>query len=407
MRLVLFVPHFPPDVAPTGEVAGRWVEQLAARGHEIEVITSLPWYLGHAVEEEWRGRPWRTERTDWGRIVRVHPFPAADKSSIPRRALSFVGFTAACTLAGLRPRRVDGVIAMSPPLTIGATGWITARLRRGAYVFNVQDVYPDVLVDTGAMTEGRMVRLLSALEGWVYRRADAVTVLSEDLRANLAPRADDPEKVRVIPNFVDLERIAPGERENAYRREFGLEGRTVVTYAGNIGFSQPLELLVEAADALVDRPDVVIVVNGGGSGLDRLKALAGDRENLRFVPLQPRERLPEVLAAADVHVVALRRGLARASVPSKLYSILAAARPVLASVDPGTEVATVVEAAGAGVAVPAEDPEAFVAGLRPLLDDPEAARAAGVRGRDFVEGWLSPAGVAEAYEGLVAELRSS
>lgn len=405
MRLVLFVPHFPPDVAPTGEVAGRWVEELTARGHEVEVITSLPWYLGHEVDVEWRGRPWRFERTNWGRIVRVHPFPAPDKTSIPRRALSFVGFTAACTVAGLRPRRADAVIAMSPPLTIGTTGWFIARLRRAAYVFNVQDVYPDVLVDTGAVGPGRLVRLLSALEGWIYRRADAVTVLSEDLRQNLAPRADDPDKVRVIPNFVDLARIAPGPRENAYREEYGLGDRTVVMYAGNIGFSQPLELLVDAADALQDRPDVVIVVNGGGSGLDELRRRAEGRDNVVFAPLQPRERLPEVLAAADVHVVALRRGLAKASVPSKLYSILAAARPVLASVDPGTEVATVVEAADAGVAVPAEDPDAFVAGLLQLVDDRAAAAAAGDRGRAYVEGWLSPAGVAEAYESLVAELR--
>lgn len=405
MRLVLFVPHFPPDVAPTGEVAGRWVEEFVARGHEVEVITSLPWYLGHRVEDRWRGRPWRTERTGWGRVVRVHPFPAPDKTSLVRRALSFVGFTAACTIAGARLRRADAVIAMSPPLTIGATGWLIARLRRATYVFNVQDVYPDVLVDTGAVGHGRLVRLLSALERWTYRRADAVTVLSEDLRRNLAPRADDPAKVRVIPNFVDLDRIEPGPRHNGYREEYGLGDRTVVMYAGNVGFSQPLELLVDAADALRDRDDVVIVVNGGGSGLAELRRRAAGRDNIVFAPLQPRERLGEVLAAADVHVVALRRGLAKASVPSKLYSILAAARPVLATVDPGTEVATVVEAARAGVAVAAEDAEAFIAGLVRLVDDPAEAATAGRRGRAYVEGWMSPAGVAEAYEALVDELR--
>ena len=125
-----------------------------------------------------------------------------------------------------------------------------------------------------------------------------------------------------------------------------------------------------------------------------------------FVDFQPKERLPEVLAAADIHVVPLRRGLARSSVPSKTYSILAAGRPVVASVDEGTEVARVVEEAGAGLAVPPDDPAAFTKALLTLLDDPAGAQAMGRAGRAFVEAWASPAAVAERYEELFEELRS-
>ena len=153
------------------------------------------------------------------------------------------------------------------------------------------------------------------------------------------------------------------------------------------------------------RDDVVFVINGGGSARAELERAAGGLANLRFVDMQPKERLPEVLAAGDIHVVPLRRGLARSSVPSKLYSILAAGRPVLASVDEGTEVARTIERAGAGVAVAPEDPDAFAAGLTRLLDDPEGARQMGERGRRFVEGWASPAAVAGQYEALFEELR--
>ncbi len=406
MRLLLVVPHFPPDDAPTGEVAGRWVDALAGAGHRVEVVTSLPWYRSHAVEPGWRGRPVRIERTPWGRVVRLHPMPASDKTRLRWRAASFVGFSGLAGIAALAGRRVDGVIAMSPPLTLGVAGWAAARARRAPLVLNLQDVYPDVLVDTGAVAPGRLVDALGRLERWCYARADAVTVLSTDLADNVAPRVPHPAKVRVIPNFVDLDRITPGPRDNAYRDELGLGERTVVMYAGNVGYSQPLELLVEAADALSGRDDVVFVVNGGGSGLGEVRRLAEGRglTNVVFVPLQPRARVAEVLAAADLHLIALRPGLAKASVPSKLYSIMAAGRPVVASIDPGSEVARVLADSRAGRTVPPGDAAALTAAIGAMVDDPAELVAAGRRARQHVEGWLSPDGVARAYVALLDEL---
>jgi colanic acid biosynthesis glycosyl transferase WcaI len=293
-------------------------------------------------------------------------------------------------------------MVMSPPLPLGVAGWLAAASRRAPFVFNIQDVFPDVAVELGAITNPRVIAAASWLERFLYRRADAVTVLSEDLRDNVARklRGHRPERVEVIPNFVDTVRIAPAEPENSYRAEYGLGGRTVVMYAGNVGLSQSLDLVVDAARRHRGRDDLVFVINGGGSALEDLRREAADLDNLRFVPMQPRERLPEVLAAADLHLVPLRTGLARSSVPSKLYSILAAGRPVLASVDAGTEVATTIERAGAGVSVPPEDPDAFCAALDELLADPDRREAMGGSGRRFVEGWVSPAAVGEAYERL-------
>jgi colanic acid biosynthesis glycosyl transferase WcaI len=412
MRLLVLCPHFTPDTAPTGTVMARIVEGLAGRGHQLHVVTALPWYRHHRIEPGWEGRLVRHDDVPWGRITRVHPFPT-DKANIPARALAFGGFTAeAAVLAALTPRRPDGVLAMSPPLTLGLAGAAVARLRRAPFVFNIQDVFPDAAVETGALTNRQVIAAATRLERWSYQAADAVTVLSDDLRDNLVAklagrRRGDPGKVRVIPNFVDTTHIRPGPVDGPYRRELGLVGKTVVMYAGNVGFSQSLDLVVEAARRFADaRPDVVFLVNGGGSGRSTLEAAAAGLPNVRFGDFQPAERLPDVLATGDVHLVPLKKGLAKASVPSKLYSILAAGRPVLAAIDEGTEVARTVQAAGAGVAVPPDDADAFCEGLDRLLDDPAGARAMGERARRFVEGWASPDAVAERYESLFEELSS-
>ena len=417
MKLLVLCPHYAPDTAPTGEVMTSIGTELIARGHELHVVTSLPWYQHHRIEPGWQGRVVRHEDIPGGRITRVHPFPT-DKRNIPARAAAFAGFTVlsgAMGVTGGRVARPDAVLAMSPPLTLGGAGWLAARRWRVPFVFNIQDVFPDVAVELGAITNPQVIKLASWLERWSYRRSDAVTVLSDDLRDNLVAKIrgtvpDAHDRIRVIPNFVDTERITPAEPESgSYRREYDLTGRRVVMYAGNVGFSQSLDLVLGAARVLGKRPemaDVVFVINGGGSARPQLEQEAADLDNVRFVDFQPKERLPEVLAAADIHVVPLRRGLARSSVPSKTYSILAAGRPVVASVDEGTEVARVVEQAGAGLAVPPDDPDRFTEALATLLADPARAGAMGRAGREFVEAWASPAAIAERYEALFDELRS-
>ncbi|MCB0972393.1 MAG: glycosyltransferase, partial [Acidimicrobiales bacterium] len=216
MNVLVLCPHFAPDVAPTGVVMTQIAAGLADRGHRLHIVTSLPWYQHHALEPGWEGRVVRHEDTDWGRITRVHPFPT-DKRNIPARAAAFAGFSGLAGLAGLVTRsRPDVVLAMSPPLTLGLTGWAIARSRRIPFVFNIQDVFPDVAVELGAITDPRVISLASWLERETYLRADAVTVLSEDLKDNVAAkiagrrgRSGSPDKVRVIPNFIDTDRIRP------------------------------------------------------------------------------------------------------------------------------------------------------------------------------------------------------
>jgi colanic acid biosynthesis glycosyl transferase WcaI len=405
LRIVVLCPHFDPDTAPTGRVMSRIVHELAARGHELHVVTSLPWYRTHAIEPGWAGRLIRTERVDFGSIGRIHPFPGGDRRNLLRRAVGFGAFSALAGVAGVRAggwfRRADAVLAMSPPLTLGVTGWLVGLAHRAPLVFNIQDVFPDAAVETGAITDRRIIRIASWLERVSYHRATAVTVLSDDLadnvRSKLAPRRRG--DVHVIPNFVDTEQLRPADRMTPYRSELGIGAEPVVLYAGNVGFSQSLELMLAAAREL---PDVTFLVNGEGAARPSLELEAAGLANVRFGNFQPSERLNEVLATGDVHVVPLRTGLGRVSVPSKTYSILAAGRPVVAAIDPGTEVPRMLAESGGGIAVVPDDAPAFVAALRTVLERDDLGAALGAAGRTWVESAASPAAVAAAYEALLS-----
>ncbi|HEY4609972.1 MAG TPA: glycosyltransferase family 4 protein [Ilumatobacteraceae bacterium] len=403
LRIAVLCPHFEPDTAPTGAVMSRIVHELAALGHEIHVTTSLPWYRAHAVEPGWDSRWVRRELTEWGSITRVNPFAGADKRNIARRAAGFAGFGALAGLTSLRGRRVDAVIAMSPPLTMGLTGWATHLVRRGPLIFNIQDVFPDAAVRTGAITNKRLISAAERLERVSYNHAAAVTVLSDDLRDNVAAKVHPSKRsdVRVIPNFVDTEFIRPLDRMTSLRGELGIGAEVVVLYAGNVGFSQSLEMVVETARSM---PGVTFLINGDGAARRALEEQATGLRNVRFSGYQPSERLPEVLATGDIHIVPLKSGLGRVSVPSKTYSILAAGRPILAAIDPGTEVPRIIQTARAGISVAPDDALAFRTGLQQLIDDPKGRDDMAVRGRQWVEAAASPASIARMYADLILEL---
>ena len=405
LRLVVLCPHFAPDMAPTGVVMTRIVHELTALGHELHVVTSLPWYREHAIETGWGGRLWRVEKTAWGSITRVHPFPGKTKRNLLRRALGFVLFSAVVGLrslvAGGLPRRVDGVLAMSPPLTLGLTGWFTKLFRGGMLVFNIQDIFPDAAAQTGAIRNKQILRAARWLERISYERSDAVVLLSEDLKQNVAAKlsAKFHNRLHVIPNFVDTSAIVPGNRMTSYRRELGIDDRVIVMYAGNVGFSQSLELVLAAARSM---PHIAFVINGDGAARKSLQdeVKSKDIDNVYFADYQPIERLSEVLASGDIHVVPLKTGLASVSVPSKMYSILSAGRPVVAAIDSGTEIPRTLAESGAGVAVAPDNEVEFVSALQILISDGAKRVAMGALGRTWVEHHASAGAVAKRYEAI-------
>lgn len=410
MRLLVITPHFAPDTAPTGVVVTELVDEWCRAGHKVHVITSLPWYTENRVVDDWTGRLVRRDLYGSATVTRLHPFPV-DKARIGRRSVAFGAFSAlAALVASTCPGPFDAVVALSPPITLAFTARLAASRHGCPLILNVQDVFPDVAVAVGVLTSPRLIRLTARLERAAYRFADAVTVLSAEVEGNIRAKVapfSSPPVIETIPNFADTDNLHPMDRSTDYRRELGLGDRIVVMYAGNLGHSQSLDLVVEAARRHQDREDLVYLVNGGGLRADELAASAGDLENLLVVGYQPAERLAEVLATGDIHVVLLRAGLGSASVPSKIYSSMAVGRPVIASVDLGSEVGRAVSDAGAGLVVPPDDPDAFTAAVEQLVQNAELRAQMGDAGRDWAENSQSAKGVAVAYLELMRRLSVS
>ena len=224
-------------------------------------------------------------------------------------------------------------------------------------------------------------------------------LLSDDLANNVQRKLEQKfhKRIKVIPNFVDTQAIVPMSRLTNYRRELGIDESLVVMYAGNVGFSQSLELLLEAARVL---PEVMFVINGEGAARNSLEAKASTLNNVKFGDYQDVSRLSEVLATGDLHVVPLRRGLGSVSVPSKTYSILAAGRPICAAIDLDTEVPRILAAAKAGVCVEPDNQQAFVSAIKAMTLDRKNLEEMGANGRKWVEGHASPQSVAQRYEAL-------
>ena len=404
MRLLVITPHFTPDTAPTGVVVTALVEEWCRLGHHAHVVTSLPWYQEHRVADGWTGRLARHGHHGTATVTRLHPFPVR-KDHTGRRAAAFGAFTvlAAVTAAATRGP-FDVVVAVSPPITMAFAARLAALCHGCPMVLNVQDVFPDVAITVGALNSRQLIGLARRLERTAYRAADAVTVLSTDLQENITTKVaglSRPPMVETIPNFVDTDNLRPLDRLTEYRRENRLGDRMVVMYAGNLGHSQSLDLMVEAARRHRNRDDLVYVINGGGVRAEEITAVAGGLQNLIVIGYQPAERLAEVLATGDIHVVPLRTGLASASVPSKAYSAMAAGRPIIASVDQGTEVARMVADADAGLAVPPDDPDAFTAAVEYLAGDVELRTRMGVNARVWAEKCHSARVAAGAYLDLV------
>jgi colanic acid biosynthesis glycosyl transferase WcaI len=300
------------------------------------------------------------------------------------------------------PGRYDVVMASSPPLTLGLTGYLARLFKGRSFVYNIQDLWPGSLLASGFLKPGLVSRALGLLERFVYARASRLTVLADEVRDGLIARGVPQDKIGVIPNFADTEAIVPLPRRNGFRDRIGLGDEFVVMYAGALAYRFGLDTLLKAA-ARMDHDDgvrFVVVGNGPLEGSLRGQAAAMSLRNVLFAPFQPAAELPQVLAAADVSVIPFRKGAASASVPSKMYGIMASGRPVLAMAEPETGTAGTIRRAGCGVCVEPENVDALVSAIAELRADPARRQEMGRSGRQCVLREHSLSAIADKYEAL-------
>ncbi len=395
-RILVLNQYYWPGVEATAHLLTELCEALAA-DYEVEVVTGVL----HGHEDA----PREAERNGV-RIVRVSS-TSYERSELVHRAANYFSYLGSALSHALHAPAPDLVLCMTDPPIVGDVGVVVGR-RFGAPVLVVsQDVFPEIATELGRLGNPAVVGVLRTLVGAYLRRADRIVAIGETMRGRLEAKGAAPERLRVIPNWVDTKAITPQPRDNPLAQQNGLVGKFVVMHSGNVGHAQDLDSLVRAATFLRDLDDVRIVIAGFGARHAEMIALAHRLEvweTVRFLPYQPRSRLPLSLASGDVHVVGLARGLAGYVVPSRLYGVLSAARPVVVAADEESETARIVREVGCGLVLPPGRPELLARTIRELREGVHDLAEMGRRGREYVEREADRSVAMERYRAVVAEL---
>lgn len=405
MKILFLTLYYEPDIAANAVIMTRLAEELARRGHQITVVTSFPHYEKNIVEEDFRGKFFQREKKEGIHIIRCFLYTSKKKEKMWVRLLNYVSFNVLSTLAGLFSGPYDLIFAPSPPLSIGFTAYVLGVLKRVPFIYNVQDINPDVLIKLGILKNDLAIRFSKWLESFVYRKAKHLTVISEGFKQNLLRKGVPEKKISVIPNFVDADFMKPGAGDG-FRKEYHLEEDFLIMYAGNLGHSKDLEQVLACAKLLKEEKHFHFVIVGDGSRKPNLlcRANAMDLDNVTFLPFQPRDSVPELYSASDISLVSLKMGLAGDSLPSKVYSIMACERPVLAAVDEGSDVWQLVKETGSGVCVPPGSPRKMAQAIHRLYQDPSRRKEMGKSGRDYVLEYHTRDKIGESYHQLIDDL---
>jgi glycosyltransferase involved in cell wall biosynthesis len=376
MRILVLNLYYPPDTSATAKMAAAFVEPLAAK-HEVTLICGRPSY-DPTDRRAWR--LWQSERLKGVTVVRVGStdYP---RTQMARRVLNYLSYVVLSV-----PRAIfaqcDVVLAMTDPPFEGIVGAFVAMLKGKPFVYNIRDLYPDMALGGSIVPPGLLARVWEILHRWALHRATRVIVLGEDMKARIVAKGVPAERVSIVRDGVETAAISSAAPEldseviSAIRSGF----RFVLLHAGNLGFYGAWQTLLAAAREL-EGDGVGLVFVGDGAQRASLEAAAARSANVRFLPFFPSNKIASVLAAGDAHVITIKRGLEGVVVPSKLYGILAAGRPIVALASQQTDAASLGARYGFGVAADPDNPAQLVAIVRALLCDPARLAEMGTAAR--------------------------
>lgn len=383
-RILLVAINYWPELTGIGKYTGEMAEWLAGRGFDVRVITAPPYYPAWRVSPGYSAWRYRRERIGGVDVFRCPVWVPARPSGL-KRILHLASFALAtlpvALWSGLR-WRPGTVFVVEPPLFCAPGALLAAWFARGRAWLHVQDFEVDAAFDLGILRSPRLRRWVLAGERWLMRRFDRVSTISERMLDRLEDKGVPASCRALFPNWVELDRVYPQSSPSPLRREWELkDSDLVILYSGNMGEKQGLEVLIEAAERLRSRSDIRFLLCGDGAARARLEQLAEGLGNVVFKPLQPSERLNDLLNLADIHVLPQRADAADLVLPSKLTNMLASGRPVVATASPGTQVAELVE--GCGMVVPPGDGGALADALARLSAEAERRHSLGRGAREL------------------------
>lgn len=382
MKILILSINYWPEVTGIGAFTTYRAEYLAAAGHDVEVCTTFPYYPEWKVPDNYKGRLAFTEERNRVRIVRSYAYIPDPVTSL-RRIVHEGSFVLSSMFRAAFRRRPDVLLVVSPPLGLAVSGILLSRSWRIPYVFDVEDLQPDSAADLG-MLPSWAVRLLYGIEKSAYSNAALVTTLTDSMRKRIIAKGIPENKVELVEPRVDesLAELSPLEGES-FRKRYGLEGKFLVTYSGNMGVKQGLGVVLEAAASNRSDESTLFLLVGSGADRERLERRSSELElrNTRFLPLLNEADFRGLISASQICLVTQQKSVSEVAFPSKIVTYLAAARPIIASVNPESEVAQIARDSGAGRVVEAEDAQALLAAVRALREND--LEEIGRKGREY------------------------
>ena len=407
MRIIIYSYNYYPEPIGIAPLITELAEGLVKRGHEVRVVTGMPNYPERQIYEGYQGKLYMTELRNGVAIQRSYVL-VRPRPTLLERVILDASFVVSSFIHALRGKRPDVVFLTSPPLPIAVPAALLGWLHRCPVILNLQDIIPEAAIHVGLLKNKKLIWVFEGLEKFAYRNATKISIIADQFAHNLIKKGVPAKKLVTIPNWVDTEFIHPLSKEhNYFRAKYQLEGKFVLMYSGNIGLTQGLETVVKAAKLLAHVPDLVVIIVGEEKAIGRLLKFAQDlgANNVVVAPFQPRERLPEMLAAMDVGLVIQKQNVIAFNMPSKIQPILASGRPIIASVPLNGTAANVVRSSGGGLVVPSEDVNALAEAMWELYKNREKAESLGKYGRQYALEHYSFQQALDTYENLFLEVQ--
>jgi len=385
MNILLLTEYYRPE--EVGFAVSLWelTEDLLAGGHRVTVLTAFPNYPDGVIPPPYRHKLYQREELGGAHVFRTYIYATPSKA-FWQRVANFGSFIISSFLGGvLASPRVDVIYAALPPLPLGLTASVLGWLKSAKVVVNIQDIHPDVAVAVGVLRNRTAIRFFKWMEKWIYRHAHAIVVISEGFRQNLLGKGVPDSKIRVVANWADPHFVRPGPPDPALRESWGKD-KFVVVYSGGLTHNSNLECVIQALGLLRSEPFRLVII---GEGVKKQRLLEDVQvrglDNVLFRPFEPLERYPTVLRSADMNLVTLDSSAANASVPSKIFKMMASGRPVLATAPPESEIARLVKTADCGICVESGDPKDLAEALHYAYVHREEIEQMGMRGRKYLE----------------------
>lgn len=382
---ILFLSHyFPPEVnAPatrTYEHCRRWVEL----GHEVTVVSCVPHHPMGEAYPGYRNRLIQTEYKDGIRAIKVLTYITANEGFL-KRTFNYVFYMLMAIVVAPFLGKADIVISTSPQFFNGLAGYFVSRLKRCPWVLEIRDLWPESILAVGAIRNRHVIRALEGIEQFVYRKADHIVPVTFAFRSHILARGGRADRMTVIRNGVDLEFFKPCAKDTGYAAQLGADGKFVAAYVGTHGMAHGLELLIDTAELLQDRPDIMILLAGDGSHRKQLAAEVERRKlaNIRLLGQLPKNEMPRLWSITDASLVVLKKlDLFLSVIPSKLFESMAMKQPIVLAV--AGESADMMRESGAGIVIEPENARALADSILRLADTPELCRELGENGSRYV-----------------------